>query len=183
MTVAQYQTRFVEFSQHTPYLVEGEPKKIRRFLKGLRPDIRSKLLLLQLTSFVDIAERARILESDANDRKIERSRTQSRPAQSQRQGSNNPAGSTKSGNKNQGDFRRNNFRSRTPNRSGQQNSEGCTFCGRQNHNESECWKKTGKCMRCGSQEHMMRDCPMMRAQAHGQQGGAGVSGSIAAAQP
>ncbi|GAV87794.1 RVP_2 domain-containing protein [Cephalotus follicularis] len=41
----------------------------------------------------------------------------------------------------------------------------------------------GKCLRCGSQDHMVNSCPMMRDQAHGQQGSAGASGSVAVAQP
>ncbi|GAV88657.1 RVP_2 domain-containing protein [Cephalotus follicularis] len=41
----------------------------------------------------------------------------------------------------------------------------------------------GRCLRCGSQDHMMNNCPMMRDQACGQQGSAGGSGSVAAAQP
>ncbi|GAV81063.1 RVP_2 domain-containing protein, partial [Cephalotus follicularis] len=41
----------------------------------------------------------------------------------------------------------------------------------------------GKCLRCGSQDHMLSKCPMMRDQARNQQGSAGVSGSVAAAQP
>ncbi|GAV67339.1 RVP_2 domain-containing protein [Cephalotus follicularis] len=41
----------------------------------------------------------------------------------------------------------------------------------------------GKCLRCGSQGHMMSTCPMMREQARGQQGSAGASVSVAVAQP
>ncbi|GAV92293.1 RVP_2 domain-containing protein [Cephalotus follicularis] len=41
----------------------------------------------------------------------------------------------------------------------------------------------GKCLRCGSQEHMLNSCPMMRDQARDQQGSAGAIGSVAAAIP
>ncbi|GAV86534.1 RVP_2 domain-containing protein [Cephalotus follicularis] len=123
-----------------------------------------------------------IQEADANERRVERTRTnQSRAVQSQGQGSNNPVKSTRSNNTGQGGSRR--TRSRTPNRNSQQNAGGCTFCGRPNHDESECWKKTGKCLRCGSQGHMVMNCPMIREQVRGQQGNAGASGSVAAAQP
>ncbi|GAV72534.1 zf-CCHC domain-containing protein/RVP_2 domain-containing protein [Cephalotus follicularis] len=40
----------------------------------------------------------------------------------------------------------------------------------------------GRCLRCGSEDHMMNNCPMMRDQARGQQGSAGASGSVAAGQ-
>ncbi|GAV61220.1 RVP_2 domain-containing protein, partial [Cephalotus follicularis] len=74
-------------------------------------------------------------------------------------------------------------RSRTPGRNSQQNASGCTFCGRPNHDETDCSKKMGKCLRCGSQDHMVSGCPMTRDQARGQQGSAGASGSVAVAQP
>ncbi|GAV57148.1 RVP_2 domain-containing protein [Cephalotus follicularis] len=125
-----------------------------------------------------------ILEADANEKRVERSRNnQPRDVQSQGQGSNNPAKLTKSDNRGQGGSRRRNSRSKTPGRNSQQNASGCAFCGRPNHNETECWKKMGKCLRCGSQDHMVRSFPMMRDQARGQQGSAGTSGSVAAAQP
>ncbi|GAV91278.1 RVP_2 domain-containing protein, partial [Cephalotus follicularis] len=123
-----------------------------------------------------------ILEEDTNEKRTERSRaTQSRAVQSQGQGSNNPARSNKSDNRGQGGCRRN--RSRTPGWNSQQNASGCTFCGRQNHDEAECWKRMGKCLRCGSQDHMLGNCPKMRNHARSQQGSAGASGSVAAAQP
>ncbi|GAV84680.1 hypothetical protein CFOL_v3_28122 [Cephalotus follicularis] len=123
-----------------------------------------------------------ILEADANERRAERTRTnQPRAVQSQRQGSNNPARSTRFDNKGQGGSRR--TRSRTPNRNRQQNAGGCTFCGRPNHDESECWKNMGKCLKCGSQDHILNNCPMIREQVRGQQGNAGASGSVAAAKP
>ncbi|GAV76264.1 zf-CCHC domain-containing protein/RVP_2 domain-containing protein [Cephalotus follicularis] len=41
----------------------------------------------------------------------------------------------------------------------------------------------GKCLKCGSQGHILKDCPMLKDQVRGQQGNAGASGSIAASQP
>ncbi|GAV58411.1 zf-CCHC domain-containing protein/RVP_2 domain-containing protein [Cephalotus follicularis] len=123
-----------------------------------------------------------ILEADADERRAERSRViTSKAIQSRGQGSNNPSKLTRFDNKGQGSSQR--TRSRTPNHNRQQNASGCTFCGRPNHDESECWKKMGKCLKCGSQGHILKDCPMIREQVRGQQGNAGASGSIAAAQP
>lgn len=34
----------------------------------------------------------------------------------------------------------------------------CNFCGKLNHTEDECWKKAGKCFRCGSTEHQLFAC-------------------------
>ncbi|GAV77787.1 zf-CCHC domain-containing protein/RVP_2 domain-containing protein [Cephalotus follicularis] len=152
MTVAQYQTHFVELARHTPYLVEGESKKIRRFLKGLRPDIRSKLLLLQLTSFVDIAERARILEADANDRRTEQSRTQSRPASSRWQNSGSPNKSSKNKYGQTATLR-------TPSQGSYAETGACYHCGRKGHLQKDCWRFNGWCLRCGAPGHSVKDCP------------------------
>ena len=38
----------------------------------------------------------------------------------------------------------------------------CRYCGKSNHQKSECWKKTGKCLRCGSSKHRIRKCPVIK---------------------
>ncbi|GAV91071.1 zf-CCHC domain-containing protein [Cephalotus follicularis] len=181
MTVAQYQTCFVELARHTPYLVEGESQKIRRFLKGLRPDVRSKLLLLQLTSFVDIAERARILESDANVRRIERSRTQLRPAQPQKQYPTRPASSKWQSSGSPNKSTKNRFeqtaRLRTPSQGSNAETGACYHCGRKGHLQKDCWKMNGLCLRCGTDGHLTKDCP--KGQATAPTGQASSSGAAA----
>ncbi|MQL76922.1 hypothetical protein Taro_009324, partial [Colocasia esculenta] len=37
----------------------------------------------------------------------------------------------------------------------------CPHCGR-THGGSECWKLAGKCLKCGSTEHQIRDCPRLQ---------------------
>ena len=39
---------------------------------------------------------------------------------------------------------------------------GCQHCGRNNHEENECWWKAGKCLKCGSPKHRIGVCPMMK---------------------
>ena len=39
LTVAQYEARFIELSKFAEYMVDSEEKKVRRFLRGLRPNI------------------------------------------------------------------------------------------------------------------------------------------------
>ena len=38
----------------------------------------------------------------------------------------------------------------------------CLYCKKANHEENECWKKTGKCFRCGSSKHKIRQCPVIK---------------------
>ena len=35
----------------------------------------------------------------------------------------------------------------------------CGYCGKVNHVEAECWRKQGKCFKCGSTEHKFSNCP------------------------
>ncbi|MQM01917.1 hypothetical protein Taro_034676 [Colocasia esculenta] len=37
----------------------------------------------------------------------------------------------------------------------------CPHCGRA-HGSTECWKLAGKCLKCGSIEHQIRDCPRLQ---------------------
>ncbi|MQL68248.1 hypothetical protein Taro_000509 [Colocasia esculenta] len=40
------------------------------------------------------------------------------------------------------------------------NKTMCPHCGRA-HGSTECWKLEGKCLKCGSTEHQIRDCPRL----------------------
>ncbi|XP_027083536.1 uncharacterized protein [Coffea arabica] len=35
----------------------------------------------------------------------------------------------------------------------------CGYCGKPNHSENDCWRKSGKCLFCGSAEHQLMNCP------------------------
>ncbi|XP_027156585.1 uncharacterized protein LOC113757632 [Coffea eugenioides] len=35
----------------------------------------------------------------------------------------------------------------------------CGYCGKFNHSENDCWRKSGKCLFCGSAEHQVANCP------------------------
>ncbi|XP_027177936.1 uncharacterized protein LOC113777090 [Coffea eugenioides] len=35
----------------------------------------------------------------------------------------------------------------------------CGYCGKSNHSENDCWRKSGKCLFCGSAEHQVANCP------------------------
>ena len=37
--MAQYEARFTELSRYAEYMVDLEEKKVRRFLRGMRPNI------------------------------------------------------------------------------------------------------------------------------------------------
>ncbi|MQM15240.1 hypothetical protein Taro_048183, partial [Colocasia esculenta] len=39
--------------------------------------------------------------------------------------------------------------------------KACPHCG-MTHSGSKCWKLAGKCLKCGSTEHQIRDCPRLQ---------------------
>ncbi|MQL92380.1 hypothetical protein Taro_024996 [Colocasia esculenta] len=47
---------------------------------------------------------------------------------------------------------------------GRQLAENCKFCDKPGHRAEECWKKLGAWLRCGSRDHRILDCPMMKDQ-------------------
>ncbi|XP_027150294.1 uncharacterized protein LOC113750528 [Coffea eugenioides] len=45
----------------------------------------------------------------------------------------------------------------------------CGYCRKSNHIEDNCWRKAWKCLRCGSTEHQIANCPLISdAQSTGQ---------------
>ena len=38
----------------------------------------------------------------------------------------------------------------------------CWYCGKSNHQKSECWKKTDKCLRCESLKYKIRKYPLIK---------------------
>ena len=47
------------------------------------------------------------------------------------------------------------------NKKGKETRLKCRHCGGFDHRKSECWKKMGKCLKCGSSNHQIRGCPML----------------------
>ncbi|MQL89227.1 hypothetical protein Taro_021809 [Colocasia esculenta] len=59
--------------------------------------------------------------------------------------------------------------SQVPSQRSPSGQKECLHCGRA-HGGTECWKLMGKCLKCGSGEHRIKDCP--RLQQGGQRGAA-----------
>ncbi|CAI9094455.1 OLC1v1030199C1 [Oldenlandia corymbosa var. corymbosa] len=38
----------------------------------------------------------------------------------------------------------------------------CNYCKKPNHTEAECWSKLKKCLRCGSGDHHIQNCPKLK---------------------
>ncbi|XP_056171801.1 uncharacterized protein LOC130139261 [Syzygium oleosum] len=68
MTVDQYEAEFARLSKFASRMVEHPEHKARRFQDGLKADIRSQLILVNLRTYEDIYDRAQALERDQVDR-------------------------------------------------------------------------------------------------------------------
>ncbi|MQM08982.1 hypothetical protein Taro_041844 [Colocasia esculenta] len=67
--------------------------------------------------------------------------------------------------------------SQVPSQSSPSVQKECPHYGRA-HGGTECWKLAGKCLKCGSSEHRIKDCP--RLQQGGQHGAAPAPAATAA---
>ena len=62
--VSQYDQKFTQLSRYADTLVRSEADKTKRFVKGLRSDIRGRLIPLQLRNYLQAVERALEVEMD-----------------------------------------------------------------------------------------------------------------------
>ena len=60
--MSQYEGKFTELSRHAKDMVNTEKKKVRKFLKGLRPPIHDQLVVLMLTEYRDVVNKAFLVE-------------------------------------------------------------------------------------------------------------------------
>ncbi|KAL3723944.1 hypothetical protein ACJRO7_036023 [Eucalyptus globulus] len=62
LTIDRYEARFSELSRYAPRLIEDQEEKAKRFLKGLRTDVRKQLVPLNIRDYNEIYERAQLVE-------------------------------------------------------------------------------------------------------------------------
>ncbi|XP_028083648.1 uncharacterized protein LOC114284895 [Camellia sinensis] len=61
-TVAEYEIQFTELAHFAPHLVDTDYKKARKFEGGLRDSILEKINVLKVQKYVDVLDRAIIVE-------------------------------------------------------------------------------------------------------------------------
>ncbi|KAL3732870.1 hypothetical protein ACJRO7_022394 [Eucalyptus globulus] len=149
MTVDQYEAKFAELSQYAPELVQRPSDRARRFRDGLRPEVRSFLVPLDLKEYKNLYKRAQLIEKDQNERAV---------------ASGSRFNSNKEGNQ-FGKRPMSGGRYLVPlNRKGEigkpspNHHEVCRSCGRR-HGSAPCSSSTGACYECGQQGHIFRNCP------------------------
>ena len=64
MNVSQYDQRFIQLFRYADVLVKDEAEKTKRFVKGLKSEIRGKLIPLQLRNYLQAVEKTLEVEMD-----------------------------------------------------------------------------------------------------------------------
>nr|XP_027066202.1 uncharacterized protein LOC113692058 [Coffea arabica] len=177
-SVAEYESQFTRLSKFAPELILTEQRRVQRFIQGLNVEIQKDLAVAQINTFSDAVEKAL---------RVENARLQVRNFQVKKRGFS--ASSSTQGDKGtppkfgrgarggrqpgmtRGTPPRGGHNGRGPQKSVSQGSSAsvargpCRFCGKPNHTEDNCWRKERRCLRCGSAEHQIANCPVLPREA------------------
>ncbi|MQL74575.1 hypothetical protein Taro_006945, partial [Colocasia esculenta] len=172
MTVLEYEARFVELSKYAPHIVADERRKAKKFVMDLKPSLRTRLLAFDHRTLEQALSAACRQEGEMEQYLEEKKASQKRlaaPFQRQErkkvtfQSPQHPMASGSGQVSSQ----------RSPS-----SKKECPHCGRA-HGGTECWLVVGKCLKCGSSDHKIKDCP--RLQQGAQRGPAPVAAAAAPA--
>ena len=157
LSVAKYEAEFNRLIQYAPHVLMDEERRRKKFVEGLRPELRKAVATNRPQDYDSAVEAAMELEMEFQEiHKITE----------KRKGKWN--GNPDSGKGKKGYFKKkpktgNTFatadKGKAPAGQGKVN---CNYCGGTSHMESECWRKLGKCYACGSDQHAIKDCPKGR---------------------
>ncbi|XP_027150284.1 uncharacterized protein LOC113771099 [Coffea eugenioides] len=188
VSVAEYEIQFTKLSRFAPELVATEQRRIRRFVQGLNVEIQEGLAAVRIDTFVDAVERAQRVEVAKAQVKSFQAKKRFAPSSSRELtyanappaelgrgtgGVNSPGaprgalargvGARGAGERDTGARGGSNGRGQPRNASqgGRVTTPQvtCGYCRKTGHTEDGCWRKEGKCLRCGSSEHRIAGCP------------------------
>ena len=148
--VREYEEEFNRLRRFVGRELEDETVQVRRFIRGLRPELRTHCSIRTFSTAGELVERVAILESNLAEEAKLKTKSQSVPT-----------GKT------------NDRKRKWDQVDGGKASSGrpeCPKCGK-NH-PGECWKAMGACVRCGSLDHSIRDCTRP-SRTQGQSSGSG----------
>ncbi|XP_071928152.1 uncharacterized protein [Coffea arabica] len=191
VSVTEYEIQFTKLSHFAPELVATEQRCVRRFVQELNVEIQEGLAAVRLDTFADAVERAQRVEVARAQVKSFQAKKRFGPSSSWEPtyanaspakvgrgmgGVNNfgalrdalarGAGVRGTGRRDIGTRGGPSGRNQTRNvpQGGRVTTPQviCGYCKRAGHTVDECWKKGGKCLRCGSSEHQIFGCSKMQ---------------------
>ncbi|MQM00859.1 hypothetical protein Taro_033600, partial [Colocasia esculenta] len=155
MTVLEYEARFAELSKYAPHIVTDERRKAKKFVMGLKPSLRTRLVAFDHRTLDEALSAARRQEGEMEQYLEEKKASQKRPAATfQRQDKKKavyqapqcPVTTSSA---------------QVPSQHSPGVKKECPHCGK-THGGSECWMIAGKCLKCGSSDHKIKDCPKLQ---------------------
>lgn len=136
MSVRDYEREFNRLSRFAGR-EPGEQKAIRRFMRGLRPNIRNHCAVRDYGSMIELVEKAAMMETGLEEESKHLKSTQTKGTKvvesQKRTWENRDA------------------------RQGHNRFPECGTCGRRHG--GVCWANTGKCYQCGQPGHTQQNCP------------------------
>ncbi|MQM08660.1 hypothetical protein Taro_041517, partial [Colocasia esculenta] len=155
MTVLEYEARFSELSKYAPYIVTDERRKTKKFVMGLKPSLRTRLVAFDHRTLDEALSTACRQEGEMEQYLEEKKASQKRPAATfQRQDKKKAVYPTQPRSVAVDS-------SQVPSVRSPGVKKECPHC-RRTHGGSECWMITGKCLKCGSSDHKIKDCPRLQ---------------------
>ncbi|XP_071921742.1 uncharacterized protein [Coffea arabica] len=191
MSVAEYEIQFTKLSRFAPELIATEQRRVRRFVQGLNVELQESLAAVRIDTFADAVERAQRVEVARAQVKSFQAKKRFNPSSSREPTYGNtppakvgrgtggvtspgaPRGALARGTGARNAGGRNNGIRGGPIGRGQprNTSQGgraiipqmtCVYCKKPGHTMDSCWKRQGKCLKCGSSEHQISGCPSMQ---------------------
>ncbi|MQL85293.1 hypothetical protein Taro_017813 [Colocasia esculenta] len=173
MTVLEYEARFAELSKYAPHIVTDERRKAKKFVMDLKPSLRTRLVAFDHRTLDEALSAACRQEGEMEQYLEEKKALQKRPATTfQRQDKKKAVYQTQQRSVAVSSTQVPSVRSPSV-------KKECPHCGK-THGGSECWMITGKCLKCGSSDHKIKDSPKLQ---QGIQRGAPAPAAVAAAAP
>ncbi|KAJ4717071.1 Retrotransposon protein, putative, Ty3-gypsy subclass [Melia azedarach] len=150
-SLIEYERKFEELSRFAPHLVDTEARKARRFERGLKPELRKLISVLELKTYSSVLQKAQILAKD------EVEGTASEPKDVGQNSQNKKTWikpHLKRSDKWKGKKRQRDDKTE------KRDLPLCETCGR--YHGGTCYRKTGACFKCGKPGHFIQNCPEMK---------------------
>ncbi|MQL76638.1 hypothetical protein Taro_009033 [Colocasia esculenta] len=159
LTVAEYEALFSRLARYAVHLVNTERMKAKHFLNGLKPHYITQLAPFDIPTYAEMVKRAQLLEdaTDFTDRikgkfvkkEVTSGQSSAKPTNGKKRPFNITEGSSQ-------ERKPKVFVPNTPTKSHYKH------CDKPGHTADECWRKVGAYLRCGSREHRIPECPLLK---------------------